>query len=154
MRDLQIDGHSLSLDSLREVARQHRQTPPARGPTAHAPQPRVGPRCGEGKLGGAAVYESTRLSAPGSHPHSRGSDPAALPQPHPLTPPASARRFPRMARGMMLLRANALAQGASGCRPVLVERLLELLNHRVYLKSLSKGAAAPPVISPRSRTWD
>ncbi|NCG18260.1 MAG: aromatic amino acid lyase [Rhodobacterales bacterium] len=31
-------------------------------------------------------------------------------------------------RGMMLLRANALARGASGCRPELVERLAEMLN--------------------------
>ncbi len=31
-------------------------------------------------------------------------------------------------RGMLLLRANALARGASGCRPLLVERIVELLN--------------------------
>lgn len=33
-----------------------------------------------------------------------------------------------VARAMVLLRANALAKGASGCRPELVERLLALLN--------------------------
>jgi histidine ammonia-lyase len=31
-------------------------------------------------------------------------------------------------RAMMLLRANALARGNSGCRPVLVERLLDLID--------------------------
>ncbi|MEC7242499.1 MAG: aromatic amino acid ammonia-lyase [Myxococcota bacterium] len=33
-----------------------------------------------------------------------------------------------VSRAMVLLRANALAKGASGCRPELVERLLALLN--------------------------
>lgn len=35
-------------------------------------------------------------------------------------------------RAMLLLRANTLARGHSGCRPVVVERLLELLNRRVH----------------------
>ena len=34
-------------------------------------------------------------------------------------------------RGMMLLRANALCAGVSGVRPVLVQRLAELLNRHV-----------------------
>ena len=34
-------------------------------------------------------------------------------------------------RAMMLLRANALAKGASGCRPVLVDTLLQMLNKDV-----------------------
>ena len=33
-----------------------------------------------------------------------------------------------VSRAMVLLRANALAKGASGCRPALVERLIALLN--------------------------
>lgn len=36
-----------------------------------------------------------------------------------------------IARAMVLLRANALAKGFSGARPVLVERLLDLLHHDV-----------------------
>src|SRR6185295_20110890 len=36
------------------------------------------------------------------------------------------------ARGLMLLRANVLAKGLSGVRPVVVERLCDLLNHHVY----------------------
>ena len=35
-------------------------------------------------------------------------------------------------RALVLLRANALARGASGCREVVVERLLELLNRRIH----------------------
>jgi histidine ammonia-lyase len=35
-------------------------------------------------------------------------------------------------RAMMLLRANALAKGASGCRPLLVDTLLLMLNREVH----------------------
>ena len=35
-------------------------------------------------------------------------------------------------RAILLLRANTLARGQSGCRLVVVERLLELLNHAVH----------------------
>ena len=35
-------------------------------------------------------------------------------------------------RAIMVLRANTLARGQSGCRPVVVERLLELLNRDVH----------------------
>ncbi len=35
-------------------------------------------------------------------------------------------------RAMMLLRANALAKGASGCRPLLVQTLLQMLNRGVH----------------------
>src|SRR3954454_17325316 len=35
-------------------------------------------------------------------------------------------------RAMLLLRANALAQGYSGCRPVVVERLLEFLRTEIH----------------------
>jgi len=35
-------------------------------------------------------------------------------------------------RALMLLRANVLAKGLSGARPVVAERLCDLLNHKVY----------------------
>jgi histidine ammonia-lyase len=35
-------------------------------------------------------------------------------------------------RALMLLRANALARGRSGCRPEVVERLLQLLERRIH----------------------
>jgi histidine ammonia-lyase len=38
----------------------------------------------------------------------------------------------RAVRALILFRANALARGHSGCRVVVVERLLELLNHGIH----------------------
>ena len=35
-------------------------------------------------------------------------------------------------RALMVVRANVLAQGLSGCRPVIVERLIDLLNRRIH----------------------
>src|SRR5262249_43297911 len=35
-------------------------------------------------------------------------------------------------RALMLLRANVLAKGLSGARPVVAERICDLLNHHVY----------------------
>ena len=43
-------------------------------------------------------------------------------------------------RAMMLLRANALAKGASGCRPLLVETLLAMLNAGVTPVVPSQGS--------------
>ena len=43
-------------------------------------------------------------------------------------------------RGMMLLRANALAKGASGCRPRLVETLLSMLNAGITPVVPSQGS--------------
>jgi len=43
-------------------------------------------------------------------------------------------------RGMMLLRANALAKGASGCRPQLVDTLLAMLNEGVVPEIPSQGS--------------
>lgn len=43
-------------------------------------------------------------------------------------------------RGMMLLRANALAKGASGCRPLLVETLLQMLNANIVPEIPSQGS--------------
>src|SRR5207253_3555179 len=44
------------------------------------------------------------------------------------------------ARAMLLLRANVLAQGYSGCRPVLVETLVALLEGRVTPVIPEKGS--------------
>jgi histidine ammonia-lyase len=55
------------------------------------------------------------------------------------------RPFPReVVRAMLLLRANTLALGYSGCRPLLVDRLLEFLNagiHPVVPEQGSLGAS-------------
>ncbi|GEL78422.1 histidine ammonia-lyase [Tenuibacillus multivorans] len=37
-----------------------------------------------------------------------------------------------VSRAMILLRANALLKGFSGVRPVIIERLVDLLNHRIH----------------------
>jgi len=49
--------------------------------------------------------------------------------------------FPtEVVRGMLLLRAQSLALGASGVRPVVVERLLDLLNAGVHPVVPSQGS--------------
>jgi histidine ammonia-lyase len=45
-----------------------------------------------------------------------------------------------MARAMMLLRANALAKGASGCRPALVDTLCTMLERDVVPEIPSRGS--------------
>lgn len=43
-------------------------------------------------------------------------------------------------RGMMLIRANVLAKGLSGIRPVVAERICDLLNHRITPVIPSRGS--------------
>ena len=43
-------------------------------------------------------------------------------------------------RAMMILRANALARGHSGCRPQVVEKILEYLNHNIIPVIPSQGS--------------
>lgn len=43
-------------------------------------------------------------------------------------------------RAMLLLRANVLATGHAGCRPVVVERVLDLLNHHIHPVVPSQGS--------------
>ncbi|MEE2750667.1 MAG: aromatic amino acid lyase [Myxococcota bacterium] len=45
-----------------------------------------------------------------------------------------------VARAMVVLRSNALAKGVSGCRPVLVERLLDLLNQGIDPRVPAQGS--------------
>jgi len=47
---------------------------------------------------------------------------------------------PEVVRGMILLRANALATGASGCRPALVESLAAMLNADLVPEVPSRGS--------------
>jgi len=49
--------------------------------------------------------------------------------------------FPEpIVRAMLLLRANVLATGHAGCRPLLADRILDLLNHRIHPIVPSKGS--------------
>ena len=43
-------------------------------------------------------------------------------------------------RGMMLIRANVLAKGLSGIRPVVAERICDLLNHKITPVIPSRGS--------------
>src|SRR5277367_869401 len=43
-------------------------------------------------------------------------------------------------RGMMLIRANVLAKGLSGIRPVVAERICDLLNHKITPVVPSRGS--------------
>lgn len=43
-------------------------------------------------------------------------------------------------RAMLLLRANVLATGNAGCRPVIAERVLDLLNHHIHPVVPSQGS--------------
>jgi len=59
-------------------------------------------------------------------------------------------------RAMMLLRANALAKGLSGIRPVVVETLCAMLNAGVHPVIPSQGSVARRETWRRwhtSRTW-
>ena len=49
--------------------------------------------------------------------------------------------FPEaVVRAMLLLRANVLATGHAGCRPIVAERVLDLLNHRIHPVVPSQGS--------------
>src|SRR5258707_14746320 len=43
-------------------------------------------------------------------------------------------------RGMMLIRANVLAKGLSGIRPIVAERICDLLNHKITPVIPSRGS--------------
>ena len=47
---------------------------------------------------------------------------------------------PHIVRAMLLLRANALAHGRSGCRPVVVERLLDFLRLGIHPQVPEQGS--------------
>jgi histidine ammonia-lyase len=56
-------------------------------------------------------------------------------------------------RAMMLLLANSLARGHSGVRPVVIDLLLDVLNHDITPVIPSRGSVGASGDSPRWRTW-
>lgn len=130
---LLLDGRSLTLADLESVAmdpgRQVALAPAARDAVASsrafidakvASGERVyGVTTGFGRLAEVVIApeERTALQHNLVRSHAAGVG-------EPLDRPA--------VRAIMLLRANALARGHSGCRVVVVERLLDLLNHRIH----------------------
>ena len=57
-------------------------------------------------------------------------------------------------RAMLLLRANTLALGHSGCRPLVVDRLLDVPGGSASTRSCPRRArSGHRATSRRSRTW-
>ena len=125
---LPVDGRSLTLDHFLAVTRARRpvslasEARPAVAASRRvveravaAGRPTYGVTTGFGSLSDQVIpaVEARALQLSLLRSHASGTG-AALPA--------------DIVRGMLLLRANALARGHSGVRPELVERLLELLN--------------------------
>ncbi|HEY8393915.1 MAG TPA: aromatic amino acid lyase, partial [Thermaerobacter sp.] len=139
-RQVVLDGRSLTLAAVEAVARHGvpvRLDPGARR-RMEASRRRVeqavaageilyGVTTGFGKLADVAIEPSDarRLQENLLRSHAAG-----------VGPPLPA----EVVRAMMLLRANALARGFSGVRPVVVERLLDLLNRAVHPVIPSRGS--------------
>ena len=137
---LVVDGESLTLAAIAEVARRARPVCLARRARERlaAGRRRVeeavasgeilyGVTTGFGKLADVAISsaDARRLQENLIRSHAAGVGPA-LPVP--------------VVRAMMLLRANALARGYSGVRPELVEMLLAMLNRGVHPVVPSRGS--------------
>jgi histidine ammonia-lyase len=125
---LTIDGESLTIGDVVDVARHGRRAvlgDDARARMARSrawvaqagtrEAPVYGVNTGFGSLARVriAAEDRSRLSLNLIRSHAAGVGPA-LPVP--------------VVRAMMLLRANALAKGVSGCRPLLVETILSMLQ--------------------------
>src|SRR5688572_24990737 len=132
MDPLLIDGESLSLDHVTEVALERRRV--ALHPVAVSKMSRsravvdaivnehrtvYGISTGFGKLSDVHVghEQLTQLQQNLVRSHASGvGDPLNEEE----------------VRALILLRANVLAKGLSGVRPIVAERLCDLLNHHVY----------------------
>lgn len=130
---LRIDGRSLTLEEVEAVALGEGQRvdldPSAKKAVARAR------RTVEGLVGsGEVVYGVTtgfgRLAEVGVSPADRRRLQVNLLRSHAagVGPLLS----PQEVRTLLVLRANALAHGHSGCRPELVQRLLDFLNRRIH----------------------
>ena len=137
---LVLDGNSLGLEEVVEVAREFRKaelSPEAKEAMARSRalverwvaegRPIYGINTGFGSLQNVAIppeeVEALQENILVSHAAGVGD---VLPE--------------EVVRAMMLLRANALAKGFSGVRVEVVERLLDVLNARVCPVVLDKGS--------------
>lgn len=140
MQPLLIDGESLTLDNVHEVAFGRRRV--ALAPEAAAKMARArevvekivnedqivyGVSTGFGKL--SDVHIGRDQITPLQHNLVR-SHAAGVGEPF----------SEEEVRALMLLRANVLAKGLSGARPVVAERLCDLLNHHIYPVIPSRGS--------------
>lgn len=137
---LSIDGSSLTIQDVVDVARNGRRVTLASAArdrmlqsyawvqqASQQDQPVYGVNTGFGSLARVKIdpANSSKLSLNLIRSHAAGVGP--------LLPVAEV-------RAMMLLRANALAKGASGCRPVLVETLLAMLAKEITPLVPSQGS--------------
>ena len=140
MENVAIDGEGLTLEALEAVARGGaavRLADPARGRMAAsraalearmgAGRPLYGVNTGFGSLSDVTIeasqVDALQLNLLRSHAFGVGS-------------PTSA----EATRATILLRANVLAKGYSGVRPLVVDALLDLLNRRVHPVIPEKGS--------------
>src|ERR1041385_3151624 len=140
MDPLLIDGETLTIENVYEVAHNRRRV--ALHPSATAKmmrsrsvveaivtdnRPVYGISTGFGKLSDVHIgpEEITQLQHNLVRSHASGvGDPLSEEE----------------VRALMLLRANVLAKGFSGARPVVAERLCDLLNHPVYPRIPCRGS--------------
>jgi histidine ammonia-lyase len=130
---LEIDGHSLSLEEVEQVAfdlTSHITLAPAAAQAmqrsreliegrVRSGEPVYGVTTGFGRLADVTVPEGERMALQRNLVRSHASGMGA-----PLDR--------AVVRSLILLRSNALARGNSGCRLDVVERLIELLNAGIH----------------------
>ena len=137
---IQLDGHSLTLDALVAIADEH--APVALAADAAAGVDRARAVVEHQALGDTPIYGINTgfgALAETAIPHDAlgalqvnllRSHAAGVGDPLPV----------RAVRAAMALRANVLAKGFSGIRRSTLERLLDLLNHRVHPRVPSRGS--------------
>jgi histidine ammonia-lyase len=140
-----IDGRSLELDEIERVARGEAR-PVALSPAARREVARARAVVERVVAHGSPVYGVTtgfgRLAEKVVSPDQRAALQRNLVRSHAAGMGTPLDR--EAVRAVMLLRANALARGRSGCRVEVVDRLLELLNlglHPVVPETGSVGAS-------------
>ena len=127
-----IDGHGLTLAQVEAVARDrvpvrlHEDaTARVRRSRAHLERlldeesPIYGVNTGFGRLADVRISRDEQRALQRNMVRSHA---AGVGRPLPLAE----------VRAIIVLRANTLARGQSGCRPVVVERLVDLLNHGIH----------------------
>ena len=133
--EILIDGRSLTLEAVERVARAAPGTLQLRLDTAAADRMRASHAAIEQLVGsGERVYGMTtgfgRLAEVVIAPEDRRTLQHNLIRSHAS---GVGKPLPREAvRAIMLLRANALARGYSGCRTELVHRLLDMLDRGIH----------------------
>ncbi len=133
--EIPIDGHSLTLEAVEEVARAAPGTPHLFLDAAAAGRMQASRATIDRLIGsGEPVYGMTtgfgRLAEVVIAPEDRSALQHNLIRSHAS---GVGEPLPReCVRAIMLLRANALARGHSGCRTRLVERLLHMLDRGIH----------------------